>query len=398
MRKQRYKIGIILAIGLIVFMQTREQTLEQVSRNSFGEGQKTETYLVTIDGEVDEEEITIRIPERSYSFEEIQELFEEVIGKLDGVILGENETKDHVTKNIKLPTEISGYPVQIQWEMDRYDIIDMDGTLLQENISENGDMVALRGTLTYEEQEALYVTHLYVMPEEKTETKQWLLKVEEAYLEQEAATKEDETISLPQIVDGKQVTWKQKKDLRGFAILGLGAIFAGLWKFQKKQDEKDAEEKRRLQMTLDYSEIVSKFAMLLGAGMTVKHTWNTIVCGYEEEKQSGKNRFAYEEMCLTNREMQRGIAELEAYERFGRRCGVNVYLKFSMLLSQNLRKGTKGLSELLKMESVQALEQRKALAKKRGEEVSTKLLIPMFIMFAVVLVIVMVPAFLSIQL
>ena len=95
--------------------------------------------------------------------------------------------------------------------------------------------------------------------------------------------------------------------------------------------------------------------------------------------------------------MQGGIAELEAYERFGKRCKVNVYMKFSMLLAQNLRKGSKGLAELLKMESIQALEQRKSYAKRRGEEASTKLMLPMFAMFAVVLVIIMIPAFLSIQ-
>ena len=148
---------------------------------------------------------------------------------------------------------------------------------------------------------------------------------------------------------------------------------------------------------MDYPEIISSFAMLLGTGMTVKNTWNKIVQTYEEEKKSGKNRFAYEEMCLTSREMQSGISEQEAYERFGKRCKWSSYTKFSMLLSQNLRKGSKGLSELLKMESVQAMEMRKQQAKKRGEEVSTKLLLPMTLMFVVVLAIVMIPAFLSMK-
>ena len=66
-------------------------------------------------------------------------------------------------------------------------------------------------------------------------------------------------------------------------------------------------------------------------------------------------------------------------------------------LSQNLRKGTKGLSELLKLESIQAFEERKARAKRLGEEAGTKLLLPMFLMLAVVLIIVIVPAFLTMQ-
>ena len=109
-------------------------------------------------------------------------------------------------------------------------------------------------------------------------------------------------------------------------------------------------------------------------------------------------RAAYEEMRTTYHEMQSGIPEAEAYERFGRRCGVALYMKLGALLSQNLRKGSKGLSQLLKLESIQAMENRKSRAKRMGEEASTKLLLPMFAMLAVVMILVIVPAFLSIQL
>ncbi len=52
---------------------------------------------------------------------------------------------------------------------------------------------------------------------------------------------------------------------------------------------------------------------------------------------------------------------------------------------------------MLRIEAVQAFEERMARAKRLGEEAGTKLLAPMFLMLAEVLVIVVVPAFLSIQ-
>ena len=52
---------------------------------------------------------------------------------------------------------------------------------------------------------------------------------------------------------------------------------------------------------------------------------------------------------------------------------------------------------MLRLAAVQAFEERKARAKMLGEEAGTKLLVPMFIMLAIVLVIVTVPAFLSMQ-
>ena len=63
----------------------------------------------------------------------------------------------------------------------------------------------------------------------------------------------------------------------------------------------------------------------------------------------------------------------------------------------NLRKGTKGLNDLLRLEAIQSFEERKARARRLGEEAGTKLLLPMFLMLAEVLVIVVVPAFFTVQ-
>ena len=105
----------------------------------------------------------------------------------------------------------------------------------------------------------------------------------------------------------------------------------------------------------------------------------------------------YEEMQTTLHEMQSGISEAEAYERFGKRCGLTAYMKFGALLSQNLRKGSKGLGDMLRMEAIEAFERRKSMARRLGEEAGSKLLAPMLGMLAVVLIMVMVPAFMTMQ-
>ena len=51
----------------------------------------------------------------------------------------------------------------------------------------------------------------------------------------------------------------------------------------------------------------------------------------------------------------------------------------------------------VKVEAEDAFEERKNLARKAGEEAGTKLLVPMFIMLAIVMAIMVVPAFFSIQ-
>jgi preprotein translocase subunit SecF len=65
------------------------------------------------------------------------------------------------------------------------------------------------------------------------------------------------------------------------------------------------------------------------------------------------------------------------------------------VLSQNLKKGARGLTDLLETEAEASLNERKNHARKIGEQAGTKLLLPMILMLGIVLVILMVPVFLS---
>jgi hypothetical protein len=129
--------------------------------------------------------------------------------------------------------------------------------------------------------------------------------------------------------------------------------------------------------------------------MTLRQAWNKISEDYASKaSQKGFPRqYAYEEMLATDRELKLGIPESTAYEQYGRRTGLISYIKFSSLISQNLKKGTKGFTDLLMREAIEAFEERKETAKRLGEEAGTKLLIPMMIMLVIVFLIIMIPAF-----
>lgn len=90
--------------------------------------------------------------------------------------------------------------------------------------------------------------------------------------------------------------------------------------------------------------------------------------------------------------MKSGKAEGDAYREFGRRCCLQPYMKLSSLLEQNRKTGTKNLRQLLDTEVREAFEQRKHLARRMGEEASTKLLLPLFLMLGIVMVMVAAPA------
>ena len=94
-------------------------------------------------------------------------------------------------------------------------------------------------------------------------------------------------------------------------------------------------------------------------------------------------------------ELKSGVSESASYERFAARCRLQEYAKLAALLTQNLRKGASGLLPLLREEAGHAVTERMDRAKVKGDQASTKLMLPMMMMLGVVMVLVMVPAYMS---
>lgn len=118
---------------------------------------------------------------------------------------------------------------------------------------------------------------------------------------------------------------------------------------------------------------------------------------YEAAVRAGrqKRRAAYEEMGQTWQQLKNGMPEGAAYREFGKRCRLQPYLKLSSLLEQNRKTGSKNLRAVFQAEMTDAFEQRKNLARRLGEEAGTKLLLPLFMMLGIVMVMIMVPAMMT---
>ena len=215
--------------------------------------------------------------------------------------------------------------------------------------------------------------------------------------EADEETKTEEYLILPEQIDGQPVEWSFGKDERAYAVLILGIGMSCMLVISDGQRRKEEEKRVSRQMQLDYPQIINKFNLYIRAGMTVRRAWFLIVHDYERRYKGEKQRKAYEEMAAAMYQIQGGLPEGECYENYGLRCKEPAYRKFGMMLSQNLRKGSSGLTGLLAREAEEAFEDRKKLAKKLGEEAGTKLMIPMFLMLTIVFAIVIVPAFFSIQ-
>ncbi len=371
-----------------------------LERNDPGTGERKEKLIAETEdsGEI---EVDVKVAAQKYSRKQQRELLEKAAEQLETLILGENESLDKVSMDLTLIREIPDTEIEVEWEagktQDGKQVIDSIGRIQTENVPKEGCILELTATLTMEEEQLSQSFPIAVVPAAEgggNSAEQLAKEVKE----EAAAKQEEKKVLLPEKQNGQAVTWRYNKENRAPLILLLGAAAAGMMFWQeRKQKEKEEKEKKK-QMLLDYPEIVNKFMIYTGAGLTIRRAWEKIVTEYEKGEKPEMKRYAYEEMKLSWRELESGTGEQECYEHFGERCCLQPYLKLGALLSQNLRKGTKGLSELLRAETDLAFEERKAAALRMGEEAGTKLLLPMFLMLSVVLLIVIVPAFLSIQL
>lgn len=383
-------------ICLCIYLLRGEETkMQSVVRPGYGEGDRKELLTVHVEGEEDDRELEINVQERRYTNDEKQRLLDRALLELEQMLPGENDSLDEVRKNLVFPQSLADGAVKASFLTIPYGVIAEDGSLTGSE-DENGTQVEIQGTLTCAGMETVHTMFVKVFPPELPEQERFMQSVRKEVEQADVRDSHEETVELPKRVEDRELEWIRKKENPFPAVFTLTLILAcGFWIEMDSATHRRAEE-RKGQLLLDYPDLMWKMTMLLGAGLSMKGIFTRISDEYlREKKNSKKMRHVYEEVTYTCREMQSGIPEAQAYERFGKRCQLPEYIRLGSVLSQNLKKGSKGLIQLLETEAESSLADRKNHARKIGERAGTKLLFPMMIMLGIVLVILMAPAFLS---
>ena len=398
------KAGILAAVTVICFISvylwdnSREVKINEKGEQILERGENGEDQTHKMKARIGEKEsdMDISVSGRMYNSEERKRAFQAAGEELETLILGDNKSLDEVRGNLNLITTIPGTDISVSWETDRYDVIDMQGNIKEDVLTEQGTVVKLTAVLSYTDEKASHEFYIKAYPPLLNDDERIMEDLQNSVVRSNEETATEEYMILPNSVNGETIQWEYGTDQRAAAILVIGIGAAGMLIVSEGQRKKEEEKKNARQMQIDYPQIINKFNLYIRAGMTIRRAWFLIAQDYER-KNDGKKRKAYEEMIFTMNQMQGGVPEGECYENYGKRCGISCYRKLGTMLSQNLKKGSGGLSQLLEREAQESFEDRKNLAKKLGEEAGTKLMIPMFLMLIIVFAIVIIPAFFSIR-
>ena len=382
-------LGIILALA-VTFVEKQDTVLTKgngLERNTYGQGETQQEILV--EGLLAKKvPLAVRIGERRYTKEEAAE-------ELSAQIAGGNESLEQVQSRLELVTWLDKYGISVRWQPDDTELISASGEVFNSGCPESGRETFLTATLKAGEYAEDYIYRVNVLPPGRTQEEKELAAFENFLMEKEEEQKYSEVFILPEEFEGKTLTYSADRGRSSLMFPLLGILAAILLPLKDRQREQEAKKKRECQMMMDYSEILSRLVVFLGAGLPVRKAWAKIVEDYRRTEEKAGKRAAYEEMAAAYYLMQRGVPEIQAYSEFGNRCRVLPYRKLAGILEQNVKNGSKSLTPVLEAEMEAAFEQRKNLARRLGEEASTKLLLPLFMMLLIVMVMITVPAFLA---
>ena len=366
----------------------------QIRRESYGGDEREYTLLV--EGlEAEAVPVTVSVSPRKYTQDEAQRVFYEVMDGIEERIRAENASLMEVTSELSLPSRVDEKGIRLRWRSSDPELLSSEGKVKTE-VSAPQE-VTLYAELSDGACSADFEIPVRLVPGKLTGEQERLKGFTRELRLRDEAQQEEGYLTLPREYDGRALRYRSEAEGGYEIILLLGILTAVLLSVKGRTAEREREKKREQELLLDYAEVVSKLMVFIGAGMTIRNAWERMVKDYEAGCGKGNQRpsAAYQEMQKTYYQLKNGMAEGEAYREFGRRCRLQPYLKLSSLLEQNRKAGTKNLRAILQTEMADAFEMRKNLARRMGEEAGTKLLLPLFLMLGIIMVMIMVPAMMT---
>ena len=399
-REQLLCIAAALLLAVISLMAgSRSSAVDNgnsIKRATPGEADKN--YELSVGGISDSDEaISIKVSSREYSETEAVEQFDRLMEELSVHITGSNESLDKIVTDMVLPKHINGFNgITLSWFPEDTELIAYDGTVdnLELKVPRKTKLNVRLRAGRYSDEFSVPVT---VYPADSLNSEDVKRQLEEMIKKEDAAQISSDRLVLPESINGHALNYEERHDNSWVSIIAAGLIAAFLLGLKPEQTRRKREKVRETELLLGYSEMVSKLMVYMGAGLAVRNAWIRIAENYNRELSAGmtEKNIVYDEMLQTAGELKRGVSETKAYADFAKRCPQKCYIKLISLLEQELKTGDPRVKAAMEIEMNDAFEQRKNMAKRLGEEAGTKLMLPLMLSLITVLIIVAVPAMMT---
>lgn len=361
--------------------QSGKLDMQVVERDDYDGEVKTEDIRLSVDDK--EYTYTMKIEPREYTEEQFYQEAHMQLDTLESKILGGNPDLEHVSCSLNLPSEDEAGVFAYTWRSDNPTVLSSYGKVYLEEVK--GTIVV---PLTVEISYRTYtVEHSFsVCVVQDMRGKDAVERAEETLQQIEKETRTEEKLTIPEQLGDVGVSIQRQTKKRAMAWVTFGIVLAGLLPVAMYARWKEERRKRNNALIGQYPSFVNRLWLLLGAGMTVQMGIRKIT------SEMKGDILLKRELEYAMHQLDTGSEESWVYEQLGQRLEVPEYYQMFQHLSQHIRMGTKNLRNLMEQEMQLALQKRRELAKKKGEEASTKLLFPMVVLLILVMVMIVYPA------
>lgn len=166
-------------------------------------------------------------------------------------------------------------------------------------------------------------------------------------------------------------------------LLGLAIVVCGVLYYYLSTQPAAKVKQRSIRFMDEFPNVISTIALLVNSGMTLREAWREVSLTADTE--------LYREMRLVNENINNGVSEMDALYSFSIRCVTPDIKKTTAFIVQGLEKGSRDLAIALSNQTDELWQLKKQNILRRGELASSKLMIPLMIMFLGILVMVMGP-------
>lgn len=392
---------ILVLTAAVLFVCARlNKDMIRLRRNDFGEGEREETLILTGSDHKTKGKRTYRLllKERELSQNELEEMFKVLFQKLETVMAGDNRSLHSVSRDLCFPQNLSGYPFTLSYRVRDVDYISADGRLSEMSGKIGpGEKKKSRVTVT-----ALYVSgnhsfmksHTYQVlltspgSADKKSPEDGVIRKLQRIEEQNRGSKE---VEIPGRMNGFTIRQTDRGIWKPLLLLTLLLTAVPVHRLGKIREDRKRCQKEAVR---DFAMIVHLFTIYQRAGLSFTNTLARINKDYRERIKRKGSRYAFERLIQMQECIDRGMPASRACRVWGSQFDDPCFRKLSGVLIQSMEKGSSETGIMMEEEEREAFRQRIDQARKDGEEASTKMLLPMVLMLAQVMLLAIYPALL----
>ena len=164
-------------------------------------------------------------------------------------------------------------------------------------------------------------------------------------------------------------------------VLAIAGLFiAAVWNMTISK-AKEAVDSRRTACVEQFPDMVSKLSLLINSGMTLHEAWYLVARGGDEEIYKLMDRACFF--------MENGMSDAEAITKFGTLSDSIEIKKFTSAMVQGIEKGNAELGDFLLAQASELWATKRQSALQAGEIAAGKLVAPLGLMFAGVILIIL---------